>query len=503
MILRKPYAFLIKYFKIIHLVLTLCAIYLVTRINGILGYYNSFIDGTVGKLGAAEFFGSMYIYITIISIIICLVIIFLMRYKKKSYLFYVVLIGYFLVSSLLIKYSVDGLYKIYVYSLDTKTLLLYRDILKIMSFVQYIFVAMPLVRGLGFDIKKFNFVEDLVELNIDVDDDEEVELTVGGLEASQRKLNRNIREFKYYYLENKPLINSILIGVVLVCVGIYFVNSLFLNPVYKVNDSFSFDNFTFKVLNSYVSNIGYDNQKLSNGDTTFVLVNMQINNNATRREVNTANFILEIGDKSYASNVTTSKFMDLGTVYRDAYIEGEAVYLFVFEIPEELSKDNMKLNLGNEKTVKLNPVFLDEISEKKNYKIGEVVNMSNSFYGNGNFKIESCEISDKFNYSYTYEVMDKSYDGNITISSVNGIVMNLVMNGSYPAGYKDYSFLKKYGKIKYTIGDKEYVSGAFEDKTPNSYKKGLYLVVDKEIKDASSIVLEVTIRNVQYVYKLK
>ena len=33
--------------------------------------------------------------------------------------------------------------------------------------------------------------------------DEEVELTVGGMENIDRKVHRNIRELKYYYLENK------------------------------------------------------------------------------------------------------------------------------------------------------------------------------------------------------------------------------------------------------------------------------------------------------------
>ena len=46
---------------------------------------------------------------------------------------------------------------------------------------------MVLVRGLGFDIKKFNFVKDLHELDIDVTDEEEVELTLGNTNVAKRK----------------------------------------------------------------------------------------------------------------------------------------------------------------------------------------------------------------------------------------------------------------------------------------------------------------------------
>lgn len=503
MILRKPYAFLIKYFKIIHLILTGCAIYLVTRVNGILKYFNNFIDGTVGKLGAADYFGSMYIYITILAIVVCLIIIMLMRYKKKSYLFYIILIGYFLATSLLINYSVDGLYEIYVSSLDTKTLLLHRDVLRIMSIVQYIFVVMALVRGLGFDIKKFNFVEDLVELDINVDDDEEVELTVGSLEGTKRKFNRNIREFKYYYLENKPMINMLLVGIVLVCLAGYFVNKLFLNPVYKVNDTFTFDSFSFKVLDSYVTNIGYNNAKVASGDNTFVLVEINISNEGVSKEVNTANFILEIGNYTYSEGVLTSKFIDLGTVYKGTEIEGNATYLFIFEIPVEKSKENMTLVIGNDKKVNLAPVYLDEVEEAENYKLNDTIDMSNSFYKMGSLKIKSYEIADTFNYKYTYEVLEKEYEGNITISSVNNVVMNLIVEGTYPSGFDDYSFLERYAKLKYMVNGVEYTSDVLDDKTPSSYKDGLYLVVDKEVKDADSIWFDIVIRNKRYIYKLK
>lgn len=503
LILRKPYAFLIRNFKIIHLLLTLCSIFLVVKVNGILRYYNNFINNIVGKIGAEEFFSSIYMYVSIIAIIICGIIIALMKYKKKSYLFYIVLIGYFLVMSILINYSITGLEKIYFATIDTKTLLLHRDILRIVSFIQYIFVFMPLVRGLGFDIKKFNFVDDLVELDEDITDDEEIELSIGGTEGIVRRLHRNIREFRYYYLENKQSILLVLLIVVLVCLGGYFINIKILNPVYKTNDTFNFEKFSYRILDAYVTNIGYDNQNVLNDGNTFVLVKMNIINKGSSEEIKDSNLVLNIGNNKYSTIFVSSKFRDLGVVYRGQMIKDDAVYLFAFKVPLDKVDNKMVLSFRNEMDVKLNPVYLDKKDKVLNYKLGDSIDMSNSFYSGGKLKISSYELNSKFSHSYTYEVLGQSYEGNITISSINNVVLNLKIDSSYVDGYDDYSFLNKYAKLKYIVNDKEYISSIFEDKTPVSYNNGLYVVVDKEIEKASSIWFDIVLRNKNYIYKLK
>ena len=83
MILRKPYGFLIKHFRMIHLVLTALYIYLAIKVNSLLSYYNNFISGKESKLNAIKLVTNYYLIAIIISIIICLIIYALMRYKKK------------------------------------------------------------------------------------------------------------------------------------------------------------------------------------------------------------------------------------------------------------------------------------------------------------------------------------------------------------------------------------------------------------------------------------
>ena len=200
MILRKPYAFLIKHFKLIHLFLTAIYIYLAFYTSSILNYYNNFISGSTGKLNAINYINSYYLIAIILSIIISIIILILMIHKKKPRFLYIILILIYIIIAAILSMSMSGLNTIYFSVLDTQTLRLYRDLLRIILIIQYIIIAITLIRGLGFDIKKFDFVKDLNEMNIEVSDDEEVELTIGNTNTITRKMRRYIREFKYYYM---------------------------------------------------------------------------------------------------------------------------------------------------------------------------------------------------------------------------------------------------------------------------------------------------------------
>ena len=504
MILRKPYAFLIKYFKVIHLILTFFSIYLVFKTSGMLSYFNDFISGNVGKLEAINYISSFYIFIIILSVIMCLVIITLMRYKKKSYLLYIILIGYYLMTLWLINYSINGLYDVYVSSIDTKDVLLHRDVLRIGVIIQYVFVGVTLVRGLGFNIKKFNFADDLVELNIDVSDDEEVELTVGNFSGFRRKLNRNIRELKYAYLENKLFFVVLLCVVIFGVVGFWFADNMIFNRVYKINDVFEFEDFKFKIVNSYITNTSYSGKSISS-NSKFVVVKMEVSNSGASKEINTANLILELDGESYSNKVVTSnKFSDLGSLYKGQKVKGNKTYLFVYEVSGDVKHKDAILVYGDDKKkAKLNIINLDRVEDSVNYNIGDVIDLSKTILMKGNLKINSYEVSESFDYSYEYEMLDEVNTGNITISSVNGVIMNLKMESNYDDKFNNYSFLNKYASLKYKNDAGEHVSRMFLDKTPGSYKDGLYLVVDRDVMNANEVWFDIKVRNKSYIYKLK
>jgi len=503
MVFRKPYGFLIKHFKLIHLILTALYMYLTINVSNILRYYNNFILGTVGKLDAVKYMSNSYMISVILSIIICVIVYALLRYKKKPRILYLGLIVFVILISGMIELVQGGLEVIYFGVMDTKSLRLYRDLLRILVVFQYISVGIVLIRGLGFDVKKFNFVEDLQELNLDVSDDEEVELTLGNTNTLRRKINRRVREFKYYYVENKIFIWIIAIVTIVLLGSTLFVKNEVIDKVYEEGEQVSTDYFTFKVLDSFITKKGYDNEVVVAGDYSFVVVRMEISS-FEKREFNIANLVLYANYNGYSSaGYNGSSFVDLGTIYRGHLISGTNTYLFIYKVSDNDIGDKMRLVYANDEEINLEPVMLDEVGEEKKYKLGEKIDFSTSTFGSGNFVIENFEMGEKFSYPYQYEIGGQIFDSQYTITSVQGSILKLNIDSSYPLNLDNYTFLDTYANLKYKINDSVYVSKTFSNKTPANEKKSLYLAVDKNVINATEIWLEIQIRNYMYIYIIK
>ena len=86
MILRRPYAFLVKYFKLIHAILLLGSVFLVYKTYKIVSFLGSYIrnNNIVQDSSAASQYVPFSIpLVTAIMAIICGIIIYLLRYKNK------------------------------------------------------------------------------------------------------------------------------------------------------------------------------------------------------------------------------------------------------------------------------------------------------------------------------------------------------------------------------------------------------------------------------------
>lgn len=504
MVFKKPYGFLIKHFKLIHLILTGLFIYLTKYVSDILNFYNAFRAGSAGKLEAELYLNSNYMIAVILSIIICIIVYALLRYKDKPRILYIGLIAFVIGISVMINMVQGGLETILFGVLDSKTLLLYRDLLRILIFFQYISVAVVLVRGLGFDIKKFNFVKDLQELDIDITDEEEVELTLGNTNAVKRKLHRRWREFKYYYLENKAFILVIVGFLLIFSVGGFIINKEVINKVYEQGERFSSDEFSFNVINSYVTRTSYNNEVILDDDYYFVIADISIASNNQKRTFNKANLLLEVNNNIYKSeNYYGDRFMDLGIPYRGQKISNAYKYLFIYQVPSSEINKNMQLVYAGDLKVNLRPITLDNVKKDKNYKLGEKIDFSSSTFRSGNLVISNVLIGEKFDYPYQYEIDGQTFNSKYTISSVQGVILKLDISSEYPLGLNNYTFLDTYAKLKYKVDGKEYENRAFDNKTPSSYNDGIYVAVDKNMAKATEIWFEIQIRNEKYIYKIK
>lgn len=503
MILRKPYAFLIKHFKLIHLFLTAIYIYLAFYTNSILTYYNNFISGNIGKLNAINYINSYYLIAIIVSIIISTIILILMIHKKKPKFLYIVLILIYIIIAALISMSMSGLNTIYFSVLDTQTLRLYRDLLRITLIVQYIIIAIILIRGLGFDIKKFDFVKDLNEMNIEITDDEEVELTIGNTNTITRKIRRYIREFKYYYIENKTFINIVILLLIIVLASTISIDKQVINKVYSEREIFTTDDFKFQVLNTYITNKSNTNETITN-NTSFVIIKLEITSNNGEKTINTSNLILKTNNNVYTiNNRYYAKFEDIGNAYRNQKISTTKNYLFIYNIPNDNLSKNMTLIYGEDKKISLNPIYLDKVDKTTNLKLTDTIDLSQTILSSGTITINKYELNNKYSYEYKYEINGKEYTSNLNISSTANTIIKLDISSSLPNKLTPYDIISNYGKIKYTKDNEEKTSKLLTNRTPGSYKEGLYLEVDKDLENADEIYLELIIRNKKYLYTIK
>ena len=504
MIFKKPYGFLIKHFKLIHLILTGLFIYLTVITSNILDYYNRFISGSAGKLEAINYVNNNYLIAIVLSIVICLIVYALLRYKNKPRVLYFWLIGFVILVGVMVNMAQGGLEVIYFSVMDAKSLRLYRDLLRILSFFQYISIGVVLVRGLGFDIKKFDFVADMHELGLDVSDEEEVELTLGNTETVQRKFNRKLRELRYYYLENKAFILVIILVLLVIGGGGIFVKKEFIDKEYNEGEVFNVGQFNFKVIDSFVSKRGYDNQVITKNGDTFVVVRAGVSSNGEKKKLNDANVVLEVNNNTYASGAYYgNSFKDLGIPYRNQLVGEYYTYLFIYKISDEDIGKKMKLIYGGDFEVDLQPVMLDEDKEVKNYKLGSEIDFSSTKVSSGKFNVSSMDIQNNFTYPYQYEFGGQIYNSEYNISSTQGVIMKLDININNGLELDNYTFFKNYVTIKYKVNDEVKDAKIISDKTPGNEKNSLYLAVDKGIMDAGEVWLDIQIRNYKYNYKLK
>ena len=90
MILRKPYAFLIKYFKIIHIILFLIFTYLVFEIRNIYMFFVNYVKNnnfTYFEGIANEYMNPLVFFLIILIIAFAISVYELMKKKEKPILF--------------------------------------------------------------------------------------------------------------------------------------------------------------------------------------------------------------------------------------------------------------------------------------------------------------------------------------------------------------------------------------------------------------------------------
>lgn len=531
MILRKPYAFLIKHFKLMHVILSVCMFYLIYSTSSMIGFINEYIDKTISVVGqdiVSSLFNIGIFLLPILIVIFAAILLFVLTLKSKPRLFYILIIIVYIATLVMFIYANIVFNQMEETIVDMRTVKMLRDLLLYTIVAQTFFSIFSAVRGVGFDIKKFNFNNDLQELEISAEDNEEFEVAIDfDLNDKKRKIKKYIRHSKYWVKEHKLIVGStlsvVIFGFTIYGIVLYTIVNKTYRPGYKVTAN----GFTMSVSNSYIVNTDAKGNNITGNKAYLIVVDALVKCNDNKpKSLTVGTLELDIaGEKYYHTDKYDYQLTELGIVYNGQEVaNSDTRYLFVFEIPEAAVTSKMKFGIrdvNREKTTytRLNSKKLLGDKTIKEYKLGDKIDFSDSTLGKTTLKINSYEIKNKFDLRYTYCSPRKR-----CISSVEYLTPNL-FNSNYnkallkinadfkldeninSVDVKDiYGLFKTFARIEYEIDGEVKTQNVYlgqvksqRIKQENTY----YIEVFQEIKIAEKITIVFTVRNIEYKYRLK
>ncbi len=520
MIFRKPYAFLIKNFRKIHIVLFALGIFLLYKTVQLTGFVKDFITYVSydAYLEPITKYTSFLFYLTsLIVIVLSAILLLLLRRKKKPWVLYVFPVITYIVL-IVIFVSVQKYFASYEGGSATATARAFRDFLNMITIPQYGSLLIFLIRIIGLDLNRFSFGNDEEFLELDQADREEVEINVDfDKHIFKRQYKKIKRLLGYFYEEHKKTVNIILVGsfVVIVLISVnYLLNHKSISETKVLNAN----GYSIVVNESYYTNLDKAGNVLEE-NSSFVVLNLTVKNNSSQRAMDMSNFHLVNGknDITYSGSTYTKYFTDIGKEYknRDFNSSEERTFALIFKVDKNLEKDNFVLYYQQYKSatkvylrkIKLNLKDMSDIVKHKAKNIGEELEVT---YPNGTkeqMTFESVAITDKV--SYNVEICNNNYNCSISSSSLavtgnNKILAITFSSGSYD-GQELIDFSINYGKIKYIDNDNIVRELTVENAASNIDYLGnyIYLKIPSGLENAKSIELVYTIRNQQYSYKIK
>lgn len=534
MVLRKPYAFLIKHFKLIHIIILFCISIALFNLNDISTLFRTLQRTSTYVYAGADIYINHGIYVfLVIALVLSAIVYYLFKIKKKPNKLYLFLLIYLIATICCYAYIFRTLKIVMDTALSSDTIILIKDLTLLLSLPGYVFVLICLIRGIGFNIKKFNFSKDLDDLQISDKDREEFEFTLGQNNYKyMRTLRRSIREFKYYILENKFAI-SLTTTVVVIILGVVGFN-YYKNYIRGLQETESaiVDNITYTVLDSYVTKYDFNGDRIKEG-YKYVVVKLSLYNSSLKaKTLNLRKIVLANGKLIYrTTNFVNNKFYDLGKPYIEKQVlpaSSKSEAIVAFEVPEKLNDaytlkvqyslsgmfNNVSLDYKN---FMVNVKSIDKDENVINHNLNEniIVNPVDKNYLK--FNIKSYLIKDSYsskyikcksvNTCYLLSNVTSSNSNNSMFSNKTMIILDYDAFIDNEANY--YSNLRtvnnifgNYMTIVYKIGNKIKSEKAIMLDS-NDIDNKLFISVDRDITSADEIYLQFDFRNDRHIVNLK
>ena len=535
MILKKPYAFLIKHFRIFHLLLLLPIAYLINKTFKIVTFFRTYVSNnyTTNIINLAGEHINFFMYLAVLMIIVIVIpIYYLMRQKEKSTKLYFFTLIYYIFLFILISIFHSILSGMERDVISAQTARAYRDISFVLCIPEYFFFIYTLIRGIGFDVKQFNFANDLKDMEItDIDSEEfEFSINVEGYKI-KRNLRRFIREFNYYIKENVFIFSCIGIVIAITIITGLYMHFRVYNRTYRESDRMTHNFFNMEIEDSMLTNMKMDGTIIKEGKYYLVLKLLIENKSTNSYELDYTNFRLVINNENIYPTLDRGEyFIDYGTPYYKEKIKGGTsnTYALVYELDKSQIQneyeirilENIDYRIGEVtpqyKILNLKPTKVMDIKTLDTYEIGKTINLKDTALGYTTFKLNDYQLTNSYIYDYDYCYSNNNCTKlkDMLTPDTTGIIEKttlLVLNMEYSLDKTtvyasniktDTKFFDNYLSIEYTNGDTTKIL-SLKNRTTNKMKNALVFELREEVNNADSINLLITVRNQRYKIKLK
>ena len=518
MILRKPYAFLIKHFKMINLFLLVLIIFSLRNVLNLYTFTKEYVTTgvySVNLVPISDYINLFSNLALIFIIVFSSILTYLLLKKDKPIITYI----YIIITAILTLILSSYINNLFVYTIpnngyDGQIARLIRDLVFINSFFFYPIIVVLIIRSLGIDLNSFGFYQDNEFISTNEEDREEVEVEVKFDKYKYIRLFKNkYRTLKYFVLEHLYTIIPIVFLVVAIASYSTYKVIFVENKVYKQGEGLVSNNYKITINNSYLTDKDYAGNTISSKNRYFIVIDATIYNYVYERMFDINKLVLFVDNESYVPTVRyNNSFKDLG----NTYVKGNTLarnqsknYMFVYEIEKPSENANFLLkyqDMGSKDKkmirFKLKVLDISDFKERDTVNIDNEINIPVNSDLAYKFSLSNLTITDT--KKYTYESCS-GYNCPIIeselVASNNKKILYLKLD-SETSVYDFLSFLYKYGKIKYTVDGKEYVE-EISIKTKKYRGSHIYLEVPSNIEKADTITLMFTIRTNQYFYILR
>jgi len=534
MILKKPYAFLIKYFKLINFILSGLICFLLFKIYNIVIFFNDHISQNyVGNYyaGFRLEYVNIWVYLAIVIILALLIAIyFLFTYKNKPKKIYIYGIIYFIGLIIYLQFVKNIMIQLEDTIITAEITRIYRDVSIIMLVLPVPLFINYLIRGFGLNLNKFNFKEDLKELEIEEQDNEEIEIVLKGDGYKlQRNIKRFFREFRYYLKENK-FIFGILSLVFIILVGLFIYN-LFPDVVdskYNQGDSFVINNIKYSIEDSIITSLDA-NGNIITDNYYYLVVRLHVDNNTNKSmKFDYNNFRLQLDDEYIYPSLDKGKyFVDYAKDYYSNEIKANSsgIHSIVYKVKESELRKNYKIKIfsgnkfsdegivGSHHYISISPIIISKIDTVDTVSQNEKLVLSSSNLGDTEILLSNAIITEKYLYKYKNCINEicNEYVDVVNVDYTKNDKILIVMNYEYKLDEKTPfaktsksidGFINSFIKVKYKAGE-EYKYAKARSVTPSKLTNQIVIETTDEIRNSEELFVAIIIRNKEYLVKLK